>query len=398
VLVADGMGAHAVGELASKIATDGIPHIYSKHAQDGPNPALKRAFVEANQNIHTRGQANPEFHGMGTTGTALVLRPEGAWVGHVGDSRVYRVRGGVLEQLSFDHSLVWELARRQRRNPDELTGVPSNVIVRSLGPEPSVIVDVEGPHPLEPGDTFLLCSDGLSGPVNDREIGAVASALPPDEACKFLIHLANLQGGPDNITVIIAKVKGQSALSVDRPATDSPWSPPPLFAQVQDRLKSVQWSFVALISGIALACIAIVLNATGTEGEVAAFVVAGLLLMTGLIGLVMQGMRDRNAAPPPVKRRLHIYRQIPCTIDQSLVDRLDQALQTLRSRIDENNWAFNQITFSNHESQSKDRIAKSEWLEAFREKCRAMMVLMDAVQQYRNKEEAFRPLWDKATS
>src|SRR5262249_52743505 len=156
------------------------------------------------------------------------------------------------EQLSFDHSLVWELARRQRRNPDELTGVPSNVIVRSLGPEPSVMVDVEGPHPLEPGDTFLLCSDGLSGPVNDREIGAVSSALSPEEACKFLVHLANLQGGPDNITVIIAKVKGQSAPSVDRPATDSPWSPPPMVAQLQDRLKTVPWSFVALILGIVL--------------------------------------------------------------------------------------------------------------------------------------------------
>lgn len=396
VLVADGMGAHAVGELASKLATDSIPHIYSKHAQDGANPALKRAFVEANQNIHTRGQANREFHGMGTTGTALVLRPDGAWIGHVGDSRCYRLRGGVLEQLSFDHSLLWELARRQKRNPDELPGVPSNVIVRSLGPEPNVAVDVEGPHPLEPGDTFILCSDGLSGPVNDREIGAIAAALPPDEACRFLIHLANLQGGPDNITVIIAKLKGESAPSVDRPTVDSPWAPPPVVSQLQDSLAKIPWSFVALILGIVLACVAIVLSATGSPGEIAAFVIAGVLLVSGLVGLVLQGVRDRKAPPPVVKRRLHIYRQIPCTIDQNLVDKIDVALQTLRTRIDENNWTFDQETFAVHDSKAKEFAAKSEWVDAFREKCRAMMALMGAVQQYRNKEEAFRPIWDKA--
>src|SRR5437588_4104701 len=118
-LVADGMGAHAVGELASKLAVDSIPHIYSKYAQDGPITALRKAFVETNVTIHTRGQQNKEFEGMGTTATALLLKPEGAWVAHVGDSRAYRVRGGQIEQLSFDHSLVWELARRQKVNPDE---------------------------------------------------------------------------------------------------------------------------------------------------------------------------------------------------------------------------------------------------------------------------------------
>src|SRR5262249_46312893 len=85
-LGADGMGAHAVGELASKLAVDIIPHTYTKHAHEGPAAALRKAFVEANLSIHRRGQQNPEFEGMGTTGTALLLRPEGAWIGHVGDS------------------------------------------------------------------------------------------------------------------------------------------------------------------------------------------------------------------------------------------------------------------------------------------------------------------------
>src|SRR5204863_4290402 len=85
--------------------------------------------------------------------------------------------------------------------------IPSNVIIRCLGPEPLVQVDVEGPHDLRPGDIFLLCSDGLSGQVTDPEIGAVASTLPPEEACRFLVDLANLRGGPDNITVLIVRVK-----------------------------------------------------------------------------------------------------------------------------------------------------------------------------------------------
>src|SRR5262249_32641726 len=161
-----GMGAHAVGELASKLAADTVPHVYSKHAQDGPAEALHKAFVETNFTIYNRGQQNRGFEGMGTTGTALLIHPEGAWIGHVGDSRVYRIRGDTIEQLTFDHSLVWELARRQRVSPEELQGIPTNVIIRSLGPEQTVQVDVEGPHGIEEGDTFLICSDGLSGQVS----------------------------------------------------------------------------------------------------------------------------------------------------------------------------------------------------------------------------------------
>lgn len=398
VLVADGMGAHAVGELASKLAADGIPHLYSKHAQEGPSPALRRAFVEANQNIHNRGQANPEFHGMGTTGSALVLRPEGAWVGHVGDSRVYRVRAGLLEQLSFDHSLVWELAKRQRRSPDELTNVPSNVIVRSLGPEATVAVDVEGPHPLVAGDVFVLCSDGLSGPVNDREIGAVASVLTPDEACRFLIHLANLQGGPDNITVIVAKIRGTPPESTDRAAmVPSPWSPPSLLGRLQDLLKTLPWAFIALILGIVLAGAAIFLSATEQPGEMTTFIIAGLLLVSGLGGLIWQSIRERRAPAPGQKRRLHVYRQIPCAIDQALVERLDQALATLRNRVAENGWSINKSQLADHDAKAKAAVETAAWQDAFREKCRAMMILMDAISQHRNKEESFRPLWDKAT-
>src|ERR1700722_10241049 len=191
-LVADGMGAHAVGEKASEQAASVVPHIYHKHLQEGPPSALRKAFVEANASIHACGQQNREFQGMGTTCSALLLRPEGAWIAHVGDSRVYRIRAGWIEQLTYDHSLVWEYARLKKMDPADVVDIPSNVIHRCLGPEPLVQVDVEGPHPVQPGDCYLICSDGLSGQVSDHEMGAVVSTHTPTEACRFLFYLANL--------------------------------------------------------------------------------------------------------------------------------------------------------------------------------------------------------------
>src|SRR5262245_57086848 len=236
------MGAHAVGEKASEQAAHVIPHIYQKQAHQGPATALRRSFVEANATIHACGQQNREFEGMGTTSTALLLRPDGAWVGHVGDSRCYRIRDNQIEQLSYDHSLLWEYARLQHLDPDEVEDIPTNVIHRCLGPEPLVQVDIEGPHPVLPGDVYLLCSDGLSGQVNDPEIGAVASVLPPAEACRFLVDLSNLRGGPDNITVVIVRVGsgGGGTPSVRRAPGRPLWS-------------RIPWWSLSLATGILLA-------------------------------------------------------------------------------------------------------------------------------------------------
>lgn len=206
-IVADGMGAHAAGEFASKLAIDHIPHLYSKYENQVITDALRKAVEGANVEIHRRGQANEEFHNMGTTCSTLALLPQGALVAHVGDSRVYRMRQNRLEQLTFDHSLVWEMkASGQLQTEEESAKIPKNVITRSLGPYPEVKVDLEGPFPIQVGDTFLLCSDGLTGPISDAEIGAILANLHPDEAARVLVDLANLRGGPDNITVVIVKV------------------------------------------------------------------------------------------------------------------------------------------------------------------------------------------------
>ncbi len=385
-LVADGMGAHAVGELASKLAVDSIPHIYTKHAQEGPITALRKAFLETNSSIHKRGQQNREFAGMGTTGTALVLRPEGAWIGHVGDSRVYRVRDGKIEQLSFDHSLVWELARRQKVNPDELQGIPSNVIVRSLGPEPLVQVDVEGPHEVRKGDTFVLCSDGLSGPLTDREIGAVVTALPPVEACRFLVDLANLQGGPDNITVLVVQANYDSvnARSGDDPQTQSAWEewlPPPL---------------PSLFVGILLALGAILLTIFEVPGGMPTFLLAAVAVALGLVGLLVQTSHERQqTGETPKASQAKIHRQAPCGIELPLLQKLARAEAILQGRIRDKNWQADWDACRKHHDLAQRFLDEGELSEAFREYCRAMRPLTEALQRQRNKEEVFQPVWDK---
>ena len=206
-IVADGMGAHAAGELASKLAIDHIPHLYAKYNDISAPEAIKKAVQDANAEIHRRGQANEEFHNMGTTCSVLTILPQGAVCAHIGDSRVYRISQNKIEQLTFDHSLVWEMrvAGQLTAEEERMGKVPKNVITRSLGPYAECKVDLEGPFPVQVGDTFLLCSDGLTGVISDTEIGSIVANMTPDEAVTVLIDLANLRGGPDNITVVIVK-------------------------------------------------------------------------------------------------------------------------------------------------------------------------------------------------
>ncbi|MFM8291326.1 MAG: PP2C family protein-serine/threonine phosphatase [Planctomycetia bacterium] len=224
-VVADGMGAHAAGERASAIAAEQVPLIYEKLANRSPALALRMAIEQANAEIHARGESAADLKGMGTTCTVLVIVPRGALVGHVGDSRAYRVRAGRIEQLSRDHSLAWELQAMHDTgqidpaiDPRE---TPKNIITRSMGPHPQVQVDMEGPFPVEAGDVYVLCSDGLSGQVADEEIGLFAGSLAPREAAAALLGLALVRGAPDNVTVIVARA-GEKEVSKASPA-DPPW-------------------------------------------------------------------------------------------------------------------------------------------------------------------------------
>ena len=141
---------------------------------------------------------------MGTTCSVLSLSEDGATIGHVGDSRVYRVRRGRIEQLTFDHSLQWEMIRLGRATVENVELFhPRNVITRCLGPDPLVQVDIEGPFSVEAGDHFVLCSDGLTNHVTDAEIGQTVASLPPAESSRLLINLANCRGGSDNSTVVV---------------------------------------------------------------------------------------------------------------------------------------------------------------------------------------------------
>lgn len=202
LIVADGMGAHAAGEEASGMAVERVPRLYQQLIQNTPPDALQRAMRQANAEIFDKGETHAELKGMGTTCSALVLVPRGVLIGHVGDSRVYRIRGHRIEQLTRDHSLAWECGLPEK----EAEGIPKNIITRSMGPHPEVEPDLEGPLPVQNRDIFLLCSDGLSGPVSNAEIGLLASHLPDvDRATKALVGLTLARGAPDNVTVLIAK-------------------------------------------------------------------------------------------------------------------------------------------------------------------------------------------------
>jgi PPM family protein phosphatase len=206
-LVADGMGAHAAGELASKLVAESLPHLYRKHSNDSAPEALYRALVETNEEVHRRGQANIEFNNMGTTVSALLLLPQGALIGHVGDSRVYRMRNKHLEQMTFDHSLVWEMRASGQLDDEHLLSdaIPKNVITRSVGPYSHVQPDFEGPFAVEQGDLFLVCSDGLTGQISDDELAAILATLPLRAAGSMLRNLANVRGGQDNITLVLVQ-------------------------------------------------------------------------------------------------------------------------------------------------------------------------------------------------
>ncbi len=220
-IVCDGMGGHASGEVASQMAVETIRNFFRDTRED---PELTwpykmdraKRYEEnrlitgvklANLRIHEASKREPKYHGMGTTIVSADIIDEGIYLGHVGDSRIYRIRDNQIEQVTEDHSLLNDYIKMKKLTTEEIENFPhKNVIVRALGMKESVKVDTffEQPHP---GDIYLLCSDGLCNEISDEQMLEIVSRQPRDlqAACHGLIEAANKAGGHDNTTVLLVR-------------------------------------------------------------------------------------------------------------------------------------------------------------------------------------------------
>jgi len=207
LVVADGMGGSSAGEVASKLAVQTVLRCYREAPGDDPLEDLYRAVEAANQIVHHESATHPDLSGMGTTCSAVVVRERDVFLAHVGDSRCYLVQNGRIRQLTRDHSLVAQLVRDGQLTADQARVDPRrNVVTRSVGVGAQVEIDAEHePALLNPGDTLLMCTDGLHGQVADDELKAAAVEPDLERGCQQAIALANQRGGPDNITVIMAR-------------------------------------------------------------------------------------------------------------------------------------------------------------------------------------------------
>lgn len=212
-LVADGMGGHAAGEIASRIAAHTVLRLF--YELDGSPPdILSQSFSAADEAIRTQSQAEPEYAGMGTTCTVLAVCDGAAYLAHVGDSRAYLWRDGTLHQISRDHSLVAEMVQRGLLTNAEAAQSPQrNIITRALGSDVSAepFVFTEG-LPVQRGDVFVLCSDGLTDVVDDKKISETIAREPPPEACQALLDAALAAGGPDNISVGVFGIRASAPI------------------------------------------------------------------------------------------------------------------------------------------------------------------------------------------
>jgi serine/threonine protein phosphatase PrpC len=210
-MVADGMGGHQAGDVASQTAVDTFRGAFEQHADKASLSAaegkmlIRQAIAEANETIYAMASRNERYHNMGTTVVAVLMLPGTAVIGHVGDSRAYRIGGNGMEQLTMDHSLVNELVKSGQLSAEEAVHHPRrNVLTRAIGTDPEVEIDVQSIE-WYPEDVLLLCSDGLTNMVSEGQIAEVVADQSQELEAKadHLIQLALEGGGDDNITVVL---------------------------------------------------------------------------------------------------------------------------------------------------------------------------------------------------
>ncbi len=218
IAVCDGMGGHAAGEVASGLAVETLKEFFT-NLQESPDDDEASAMVDlrdsiatANRSIHADSKANPSREGMGSTCVVGLVRGNKLYLGHVGDSRAYLIRGGGIRQLTRDHSFVEEMVKAGMITPHEAHSNPQrNVILQSLGRSDNINIDLlEEAVILRQNDYVLLCSDGLTAVVADQEVAeSVERDVDPKPVCEYLVKLTNRRGAPDNVTVALLRYDGE---------------------------------------------------------------------------------------------------------------------------------------------------------------------------------------------
>lgn len=368
LVVADGMGAHAAGEVASRMAVEAVLRVYRSLANGKPADAIRQAIATANSEIFSRGLQSDELRGMGTTVSTLLLLPNEAMVGHVGDSRIYRLRGNDLEQLTFDHSLVWEICAAENVMESEVPAfVPRNIITRSVGPTSDVDVDLEGPFSLRTGDIFLLCTDGLSGQVEDEELGTVLRCLSPEDAAKTLVALANLRGSPDNITLVVARVNRWHPAGA--PGASGPQASPSLARKIFRPMVAAAGLFALgwLLSGPAVAIPAALVGA----------------LLVSVVAFVRDKRQKPAAVAPSERQRLGKapYTTCDCTLNEQSPRCLRKAVQEIRDVAINRLWQVDWDKFERLTGDAERAAANGDYAESVRVYGRTIQFMLEQLRR-----------------
>jgi protein phosphatase len=211
IAVADGMGGHQGGEVASRRMVEVLEEYVTSNPIEDTHQLLRGAITKANRSIHEMSNTSLELRSMGTTCTAMLWAQGKAYIAHVGDSRAYLVRKSKVRRLTKDHTVAEQMVESKIITPEEAKLCPQrNMLLRAVGPNSEVEVDLIPPIETIAGDIFVLCSDGLTEFVSEDEIRDIVTLYPLDRASHVLINIANKRGGSDNITVQIAKILGNN--------------------------------------------------------------------------------------------------------------------------------------------------------------------------------------------